>query len=249
MTPWVTRLIIANVAMFVVTLLVPAATTAFMLVPALIAIRPWTLITYMFVHAGLWHLFFNMLALYFFGPRLEFRLGERDFILLYFISGLMAAVLSFVFTPYAGIVGASGAVYGVLIAFARYWPREPIYIWGIVRVEARWLVVIMTVISLYGGFSGAVGGIAHFAHLGGFLGGYLYVWWLDRRIAARQMKFMGSVSTPSDSDLDRWSKIRREDLHEVNRSEYDRVMAKIKSTGLSSLTPEERAFLDRFIPE
>ena len=80
MTPWVTRLIVANLAMFLVSALNPIVFRLFLLVPLLIPSRPWTLITYMFLHAGPMHLLFNMLALYFFGPRLELQLGSRQFL-------------------------------------------------------------------------------------------------------------------------------------------------------------------------
>ncbi len=150
MTPWVTRLLIVNVAMFLLSMIFPLVPRLLLLVPAYIPYRPWSVVTYMFLHAGLWHLFFNMLALYFFGPRLEARLGSRQFISLYFASGIVAALASLM-TPHAAIVGASGAVFGVLLGFARFWPRAQIYIWGVLPIEARWLVVIMTGLSLYGG--------------------------------------------------------------------------------------------------
>ena len=249
MTPWLTRIIIANVAMFVVTSAAPTVMAELMLVPALILTRPWTLVTYMFLHAGVWHLGFNMLALYFFAPRLELRLGGQHFLWLYFVSGLMGAVLSFVFTPFSAIVGASGAVFGVLFGFARFWPRETILIWGLFPVEARWLVVFMTALALFGGFGGGGGGIAHFAHLGGFLGGFLYLKWIERDSAASRYRSGSSAPAPRTGDLEQWGKIPRDSLHEVNRAELDRVMEKIKTTGVESLTPEERAFLDRFSPE
>lgn len=249
MTPWVTRIIIANVVMFVVTLAAPEVTGVLSFIPVLLGSRPWTLVTYMFLHAGIGHLFFNMLALYFFGPRLELEVGSRHFLWLYFVSGIVGGLLSFVFTPYTQIVGASGAVFGVLLGFARYWPRERIYIWGVLPIEARWLVVIMTGLALFGGFGIGMSGIAHFAHLGGFLGGYLYMKFMERETGAKKLWEDASARMSSKKDLVRWSRIERERMHEVNRAEYDRVMEKIKTEGVGSLTPDERAFLDRFSPE
>ena len=251
MTPWVTRLIFANGGMFLITLVLPGVWQALVFVPFLVLGRPWTVITYMFLHGGLFHLFFNMLALYFFGPRLEARLGSRHFLALYIASGIMGALLSFFFTPRAAIVGASGAVFGVLLGFARYWPREQIYIWGVFPLEARWLVIIMTALALFGGFGGGGGGVAHFAHLGGFLGGFLYIKWHERSSPAARFKARataGSRRKPTD-DLQRWSKIRRDSAHEVNRAELDRILDKISATGIGSLTGDERAFLDRFSPD
>jgi membrane associated rhomboid family serine protease len=252
MTRWVWRLIVANLAVFVVTLALPAVTLALALVPALIPHRPWSVFTYMFLHANFWHLFFNMLGLYFFGPRLEGRLGGRHFCGLYFASGISGALLS-LFTPYAMIVGASGAVFGVLLGFARYWPRDQIWIWGIFPVEARVFVVVLTALALLGGIQGGRGGIAHFAHLGGFVGGYLYLKWMEHSSPARRFQTRAAapqrVASAGGDDLKRWDKIPREALHPVNRAELDRVLDKIKTSGVASLTGEERAFLDRFAPQ
>lgn len=254
MTPWVTILILINVVMLLVTMSVPAVTRALMLVPGLVLTRPWTPITYMFLHAGLGHLFFNMIILYFFGSRLEMRLGGRGFLGLYLVSGLMGAALSFVFTPFTAIVGASGAVYGVTLAFALYWPREPIYIWGILRVEARWLVTALAVMALLFVVTGTGGRIAHFAHLGGFLGGYLFVKWREMRSPARKFREratggLARKKRVDRKDLERWSHIPRDDMHPINRAELDRVMEKIEKNGAGSLTEDERAFLDRFSPD
>ncbi len=245
MTPWVTRLIIANVAVFALSLASPRITEALMLVPALALERPWTLITYMFLHGGISHILFNMLGLFFFGPRLEDRLGWQQFLWLYFLSGLMGGVVSFFFTPYAQIIGASGGVFGVFLAFAYYWPREQIYIWGVFPVQARWLVIAMTALALFGGFGGG-GGIAHFAHLGGFLGGFLYIKWIERHPAALGTSSTVEIPSVGRADLERWAKISRESLHEVNSAELDRVREKIKALGVTSLTPDEIMFLNRF---
>ncbi len=247
MTRWVTRLIIANTVMYLLSTAAPQVVTALMLVPADVLQRPWTLVTYMFLHGGMWHILFNMLGLYFFGPRLEEELGGRDFLLLYFISGLAGALFSFL-TPHAAIIGASGAVYGVLMGFAFFWPRERILIWGVIPVEARWLVIIMTALSLFGGFSGG-DSVAHFAHLGGFAGGFLFLKWHARN--ARAVKFQASleVPPPSGADVRRWSGINKETMHEVNRAELERIQAKIQGEGVASLTNSERTFLNRFSAE
>jgi membrane associated rhomboid family serine protease len=242
----VSFLIFANVAMLLLEQSVPAVTQACVLMPALILSRPWTVITYMFLHAGFSHLFFNMLALYFFGPRLEARLGGRRFIGLYLVSGVAGALGSLV-TPYALIVGASGAVFGVMLGYAHFWPRDPIYLFLMVRIEARWLVVLMTLMALFGGLSGQ-SGIANFAHLGGFVGGFLYLRWIELRSPAVQFRAKAAAEVPrsTGADVARWKRIQPEALHPVNREEYERVMAKVELAGTASLTPDERAFLDRF---
>lgn len=251
MTPWVARILYANVAVFLLTVvfrIVPEGPLMF--IPMFTLIRPWTLVTYMFLHASFGHIFFNMLALYFFGPRLETRLGGRPFLTLYLMSGLMGAILS-ISQPRVAIVGASGAVFGVLLGFAKYWPKDRIYIWGILPIEARTLVIVMTVFSLYAGFGGVGGGVAHFAHLGGFLGGFLYLRWWERGSPAAQFRTLAQTpasrgARPHSAEVKKWSRISREDLHPVNREELDRVLDKINESGVSSLSPEERDFLERF---
>lgn len=251
MTPWVTRLIIVNGAAFLLTQVFGVIRIEpFAFVPLWFPRQPWSIITYMFLHGSIMHLLFNMLGLYFLGPRLEARLGGRQFLSLYFVSGVMAAAVSVVFTR-APIIGASGAVFGVLLGYAKYWPRDRLYLMGIVPVEVRALVIVLTVASLFFGFTGGGGNIAHFAHLGGFVGGFLYLKWWDRRSPAA--RFKAKAQKPArkspggnSADLKRWSNIQREQMHPVNQEELDRILDKINTSGIGSLTTDEREFLERF---
>jgi len=253
MTPWVIRLIFANAAVFLVQMVAgprvsQEITYWFGLIPAEVLTRPWTPFTYMFLHGGLMHLLFNMLGLFFFGPRLEERLGARHFLGLYFVSGLAGAALS-IMTPHALIIGASGAIFGVLLGFAYYWPRAQIYIWGILPIEARVLVAIFVVLSLWAAFSGGGGGVAHFAHLGGFAGGFLYLKTLERYGSAARFRATAAprVATKAKTaDIASWRSINRHDLHPLNQAELNRILDKISATGVQSLTPSEKAFLERF---
>jgi membrane associated rhomboid family serine protease len=138
-------------------------------IPSEILLRPWTIITYMFAHGNFWHLFWNMLGLFFFGPPLESRWGSREFLKFYFICGMGGAALSFLFAFHAPIIGASAAVYGVMLAFAMNWPNMAIYIWGILPVKAKWLIAFLTAASVLALVGGASDGVAHRAHLGGVL--------------------------------------------------------------------------------
>lgn len=246
LTPWVTRLIIANVVFFLLQMANPLVERMLMFVPALALERPWTIVTYMFLHGGFTHLLFNMLGLFFFGPRLELELGPRQFLLLYGLSGISGAVLSLFLSPMTAIIGASGAVYGVFLGFAYFWPRAQIYIWGILPVEARWLVVLMTLFSLFGGVGGSTDGTAHFAHLGGFLGGFAYLKWFVKGQRLEAAAAATAVAAPSGADLKRWAAIPTEGMHPVNREELDRIRVKLQTQGPASLTPGEVAFLDRF---
>lgn len=253
MTPWVARLIFANVVMYVLTLpmVFPGLGDALMFVPALILSRPWTIVTYMFLHANLGHIFFNMLVLFFLGPRVEARLGGRRFIGLYLVSGVMGGILSFT-TPMIGVIGASGAVYGVMFGYAYLWPRDVLHIWGVLPVESRWLVLGLTVLSLVSGYTGSQDGIAHFAHLGGFLGAWIYLKAVARVGGARQFQKRANPDAPPPTlattsvAMARWANISREGLHPVNAEELDRVLAKLKAEGIGRLTESEKQFLERF---
>ena len=248
MTPWVKRLLIANVGVFFLQLTVPGLTELLAFYPSFVVSRPWGIVTYMFVHSerSFTHILFNMIALYFFGPRVEERLGSAHFLRLYLISGIVGGLLSIVFNQGGSIVGASGAVFGVQLAFAKYWPRERIYIWGVLPVEAWLLVLITTALALWGGFTGG-GGVAHFAHLGGYLGAWLYLIWMERRSPARQWK--AKLEKPAKKvEVGNWRNIDTKSIHEVNRAEVDRILEKINEKGIDSLTPAERTFLSHFAP-
>lgn len=247
MTPWVQRLLIANIGMFFLQLTAPALSEALVFVPMLVLSRPWSLVTYMFLHGSITHILFNMIALYFFGPRVEGRLGSQRFITLYVLSGISGALFSFLFAPGAAVLGASAAVFGVMLAFALFWPRERIYIWGVLPIEARWLVVISTALALYSGFRGSTGGVADFAHLGGYAGAFLYLKWLERISGARRFTTHAVASVP-DKLLGKWREVDPRSVHEVNREEVNRILDKISAKGLGSLTPQEKLFLSNFVP-
>ena len=249
MTPWVQRLLIANVLVFFLQMTVPGLEVQLAFIPAFILARPWTIVTYMFVHASFTHILFNMIALYFFGPRVEQRIGSERFFSLYMISGITGGLLSFVFAPAAPIVGASGAIFGVMLAYARFWPRDRIYIWGVLPIEARWLVIGYTVLSLWWGFGGGASGTAHFAHLGGFVGGFLCLLYMQRHQGTKRFRKQATAPPPAkDSLVGDWRKVDRTRIHAINREEVDRILDKISKSGIASLTPQERLFLSNFVP-
>jgi rhomboid family protein len=252
MTPWVKRLLIANIGVYLLQLAYPAITALLVFLPARVLQAPWTPLTYMFIHGGFTHILFNMIVLYFFGPRVEERLGSSRFITLYLIAGFTGALCS-AFTPLTPILGASGAIFGVELAYARYWPLDRVYIWGVLPIQVRWLVLFTVVMSLLGlgGIGGA--GIAHLAHLGGLLGAAVYLYIIEHARSLPRVAKTGAVRAqvrqapaPRGDDMRRWSTIPRSELHEINRQEVDRLLDKISLKGIDSLTPAERAALDRF---
>ena len=252
LTPWVKGILIANVAIYILTLAFPVLRVWLTYIPALTFVRPWTLLTYMFAHGDFFHLFFNMLVLFFFGPPLEGMWGGREFAKFYAISGLGGALFSLFFASELGVLGASAAVYGVMLAFAMNWPNMTIHIWAILPVKAKWLVAFLAAVSIASIIGGAGQGIAHFAHLGGFAAAFVYMR-LDNRLTdrvARLKKFVNrrrlQVSTGTGDRPDRPGKAAGRPRRDEDRvlDEVDRVLDKISASGLQSLSPDELRLLD-----
>ncbi len=156
---------------------------------------PWQFITYMFMHGNFSHLFFNMFALWMFGYALENYWGSKRFLVYYLITGVGAALIQTGvlaleirgmtqgLPPFAAqhyinqivTVGASGAVYGILLAFGMCFPNVPIFLYFFFPIKAKWFVIIYGVIELFAGIGGTADGVAHFAHLGGMIFGLLLI--------------------------------------------------------------------------
>ena len=157
--------------------------------------RPWQIITHMFMHGGFWHIFFNMYSLLMFGTVLERSIGSKKFLIFYFVTGLGAVALhtgvewieaqifmaneqvmayhNLLMTP---TLGASGAIYGVLIGYAMVYPQSRLtLLFPPVTLTAKWMVIIFAAIELFTGITGTADGVAHFAHLGGMLFGWLLI--------------------------------------------------------------------------
>lgn len=256
-TPWVRRLLIANLIVFLCqkTVLVDPRFQAMLGFDPLYALaRPWTFVTYMFLHSGLLHLAFNSIALFMFGPPVEERMGGRSFIFYYLLCGLGGTALSFALMqvrPVGVVLGASGAIYGVMLAFAWAWPDQPIYVFPFPSpIRAKWLVTFAVGISFLLALLAIPDGVAYLAHLGGFGAGLVYLkasaWWLAR--AERQLRrtaepsvLVQSARVAASSEAP--PKRRTTPTREPVQAEIDRVLDKISARGIDSLTPAERKFL------
>lgn len=248
MTPWIKRLILANIVVFILETQAPSLINYLQLSRISLFLAPWTLITYMFTHAGFQHILWNMLGLFFLGPRVEVRLGGPRFLGLYFVGGLAGGLLSLALSP-APIVGASASIFAVYLAYAMFWPRDRLLLWGILPVPAIVLVAGLTLISLLGGSGYIEPGVAHWAHLGGFAGGWLYLTFLQHQTGSQKFRSKAAPVAPlpkSPEIVARWRSIDPAGLHPVNREELTRIMTKLDAGGPASLTPDERGFLDRF---
>ena len=138
----------------------------------------WTIGTYMFVHAGFWHLALNMYALWLFGPRVEWRWGSGEFVRFYLFCGLGGWFAHLAFIPGDSLlIGAAAAVFGVMLAYASLWPDEQLFLFGVIPTTVRWLVIFVGVLNIVGGVTmdGAQGGVAYLAHAGGLAAGWLYL--------------------------------------------------------------------------
>ncbi len=226
LNPVIKAIILANVAAFLLTFVAPATTLYFGLRPAdiLEQLRVWQPVTYMFLHGGLFHLLFNMLSLWMFGVELERMWGGAFFARFYAVCGLGAAATTMLlaFLPgamgqqlyYSLTIGASGAIFGVLLAYGLYFPDRQILFWGIFPIPARIFVLIMGGISLLSSMGGGGGGVAHWAHLGGLLTGYLYL--KGRRVR---------IASEIQYRLSKWriNRMRRRfDVHRGGRDDINR---------------------------
>ena len=202
----------------------------------------WQPVTYMFLHGGFAHIFFNMFALWMFGAEIENYWGTKNFVTYYFVCGIGAALINLVATaglPYPTI-GASGAIFGVLLAFGMMFPDRYIYIYFLLPVKTKYFVAGYALIEFFSGLGnrsmGSGSDVAHFAHLGGMLVGYIYI--MIRRNDGSISRMFRKFSLPKKQQGPvLWQGGKDDDLSE---SEIDRILDKISSRGYDSLTAEEK---------
>lgn len=179
LTPAVQALIAINVAVYFLQLTL--VTESDMI--ALLGFRSsglshswWTIVTYMFVHGGFWHLALNMYTLFLFGPRVEREWTAGEFTRYFLLCGFGGLLLQLVFWRGDGpLVGASAAIYGVMLAYARRWPDDEVYLFAVVPIKVKWFIALLVLMDLANGVGNSPSGVAHFAHLGGFITGWLYL--------------------------------------------------------------------------
>ncbi len=250
-------LLIANAAVFVVQVLIPALLPTYLLglVPAMVNshFTVWQFVTYMFLHGGFWHIAFNMFALWMFGMELENSWGTRDFVKFYFACGIGGGILVWL-TSMVGLsaysvptIGASGAIFGLLVAYGLMWPDRIILLFGIIPMKALPFVVIFAALNLFQGLTGTGGGTAVFAHVGGALTGFIYLkyWW---RIQVYFEHFMRRLRRKRFTVIQGGKKGKSDTFRSETDGEeddVDRILDKIARKGMESLTEEERRTLQR----
>lgn len=266
LTPWVKRLLALNFGVYVLVNLLGLVPVGWVVdflgfSAGTVLRRPWSPVTYMFVHGGFGHVLFNMLILFFFGPPLERLWGGREFLKFYLICGVGAALTSVILIQWIGpvtVIGASGALMGVLLAFALHWPDARVFLWFIVPVKVKYLVAFVILMDLWAtrsAMGGAGGGVATWAHLGGAATAFIYLRYGER--IGRRLRTMrpgrARLGVEKGGRGEAGNRKRKERGTRTGSSrhvdgdtldEVDRILDKIRDEGIESLTPKERGFLD-----
>lgn len=227
---------------------------------------PWQLVTYQFMHGGFWHLFFNMFfGLWMFGMEIEHMWGSKKFLTFYLMCGVVAGIAQLVLAPIlnqsAVVIGASGAVFGVLVAFGMMFPDRYIYLYFLIPVKVKYFVVALIVLGLFS--LGQPTDVANLAHLGGALAGYVYLlydmkhvpghslfrrlgWWWNAMFAPRP-EHGDDVTDARIFDLNEEKKETRtpesKDDHSNTQKRIDDILDKISRGGYQSLSDEEKKIL------
>lgn len=256
MPPAIRLLITANIAVFVLSYVVGGKFyDLFGLVSEhVLADRwVWQLVTYLFIHGSFFHLLFNLFALWMFGMPVERQYGQKGFLKYYFICGLGAAAASVALSPHSTIpvIGASGSVYGLLVAFAMLYPDAVVYLYFLIPVRAAHMAILFGLIEFFAGATSATPGVARFAHLGGMVTGYLYIrWWNTIKLRSKAL-WRGRIweeptffSPPRRQTRKSLSPPPPQEAADMD--EVDRVLDKILVSGIESLTAEEREIMRRY---
>lgn len=209
--------------------------------------EPWRLFTYMFLHAGFLHFLFNMLWLWWMGRAVEETVGPRAFTVIYLGAGLLGALLDAAIAAVFGsalVIGASGAVTGILVAFAMLFPTAPIMLFLFPPIQARYFVAGWIAIDIL--FLGSADGVARLVHLGGALGGYLFIKayqnGTDLSLIIRYFEYLfGKVKPKGKTRKSNMSIVTdAEIVEEVDQTELDGILEKISRKGYDSLSKEEK---------
>ena len=250
LSPTLKFLILANVGAFVLQWFVGYPLLAiFGLVPQRLLGQGWLWqpVTYLFLHGGVWHLIFNLLAIWMFGMAVEAQWGPVEFIKYYFLTGIGAGLFNVLLEPHAmfPIIGASGAIYGLLVAFAMLYPDAVVWVWFFFPMRAKTMALLFAAIELLTSLSGTGGRVANLAHLGGMLIGFVYIrygWVAKIRLKYWAKNVAAGLSSLRAPSMPRRRRRADEDLE----AEANRILDKILVHGADSLTDEEKETMRRY---
>jgi membrane associated rhomboid family serine protease len=241
-------LLITNVALYIINVLTRDKLVAlFGVIPTQVLhdFAVYQLITYMFLHGSFLHILFNMLILWMFAPEIELTWGTRRFLNYYFLTGIAGGLFTVAFQPNAGFptIGASGAIYGILVAYAVMFPDRTLYLFFLVPMRVKYAVMLFVGLEFLFSLSATADGVGHLAHLGGAAVGFLYLKldWRVRRILHRASPRRYFWELQGRHRLKRLEKDRQK-TEEVMRR-VDEILDKINAVGINNISDEERKFL------
>ena len=227
----------------------------------------WQLITYQFMHGGFWHIFFNMFILWMFGGSIEDIMGSKKFLIFYLLAGVSAGLFQLFITPLLGAssavtIGASGSIFGVMIAYAMFFPDNLIYVYFLIPVKAKYFIGFLVIIEFFA-VNSASSDVAHLAHLGGALFGFLYIMFDKNSYVSLKNVFNKSYfyksnlnkkdiftnpfnrTTKSNQDVDEanYYDLNQKADAEVSQAEIDKILDKISQSGYQNLSEHEKKIL------
>ena len=239
-------LVIINIVVFVLTALSGQRSilfSSFGLGPSHVwsNFKVWQLFTYLFVHGGFLHIFFNMFVLWMFGIDLEMQWGKNEFLLFYFTCGIGAGLMTVLFSVYSivPIVGASGAIYGLLVAYGFTYPNRMVYLYGLFPLKVKYMVLGLGVIAFFASLSANQSNVSHITHLSGMIIGVLYIYfifnWKNIKMEYYRLRLKNlkqNTSAHNDEEV-------------LMKKKVDEILDKLNASGWDSLTEQEEKYLTR----
>ena len=237
-------LLIVNVVVFILIELSGQKSLLFRtfgLVPSLVwsKFKIWQLFTYLFIHGGIFHIFFNMFVLWMFGKDLESQWGKMEFLLFYFVCGIGAGLITVLFSVNSTvpIVGASGAIYGLLLAYGFTYPNQMVYLYGLFPLKVKYMVLGLGVIAFFASLSASQSNISHITHLSGMIIGLIFIYfnlnWKVIKLWYIRSRLKGLSQQPAKQDNE----------EAQMKKQVDEILDKLNDSGWDSLTEQEENYL------
>ena len=237
-------LLIVNIVVFVLVELSGQQSLLFRtfgLVPSLVwsKFKIWQLFTYLFIHGGIFHIFFNLFVLWMFGKDLESQWGKMEFLLFYFVCGIGAGLITVLFSvnSIVPIVGASGAIYGLLLAYGFTYPNQMVYLYGLVPIKVKYMVLGLGAIAFFASLSASQSNVSHITHLSGMIIGLIFIYfninWKVIKLWYIRMRLKGLSQQPAKQDNE----------EAQMKKQVDKILDKLNDSGWDSLTEQEENYL------
>jgi membrane associated rhomboid family serine protease len=249
MPPAVKGLLIVNVGVYLVELFARQVLVGgFGLIPAAVIrnLELWRLVTYMFLHGGLFHILINMFILWMFGVAIAQAWGTKRFLFYYFMTGIAGGIFTTIFQPSSLVptIGASGAIYGLLVAYAVMFPDQILYLYFLFPMKVKYAVILFVALEFFGSLGSTPDGIGHLAHLGGAVVGFIYLK-LDWRLKVwgrklSPFRYIDGLRYRAKSRKLEKNQRQAEDV----MKRVDEILDKINRVGIDNLGEEERRFLE-----